>query len=599
MGLRLAGNDLDHDARGHAGPGRDPVSTPSIIALVAIALVGVASVVIGSLGVRVARSTSDFLVASRTVGAVPNAAAISGEYLSAATFLGVAGLVLREGADGLWYPIAFCTGYLALLLLVAAPLRRSGAYTIPDFAEARLHSPRLRRFCTALVLLIGWLYLLPQYQGAGLALTTLTSLPGWVGIVGAGVLVVLSVVAGGMRSITFVQAFQYWLKLTALTVPALIALALFVGSDRDLDRPTAPTFEETTTISVETPVRLEVAAETTLEARGTVDGRAVDGPLTWAPGVHDVDAGAELRFAAGTGVPVPAGTPTTDSEWLEPHSGGARLLEIYSILIAGIAGTMGLPHVLVRFYTNPDGRAARRTTVVVLAMIGAVFVLVTLLGLLSRAFTPELLVDGRTDGAVLLVPTAVLGDGWAGWLLGGLVSAGAAAAFLSTSSGLVVSLAGVLFTDVLKGRLRDFRLAALVSALVPIGPALAVVRLDLTLTIPLVFAVSAATFCPLLVLGVWWRGLTPAGAMAGLGVGAVLSCVGVGFALAGTVPEGSLGVLLLRPAVVAVPAAFLVMVVVSRATRTAVPLDADRTLLQLHAPERLGLSRERLDEHSP
>jgi Na+(H+)/acetate symporter ActP len=572
------------------------MSAPSIIALVAIGLVGIASVVIGTLGVRVARSTSDFLVASRTVGAVPNAAAISGEYLSAATFLGVAGIVLREGADALWYPIAFCAGYLALLLLVAAPLRRSGAYTIPDFAEARLHAHGLRRVCTALVLLIGWLYLLPQLQGAGLALTTLTTLPGWVGVVGAGLLVVLSVVGGGMRSITFVQAFQYWLKLTALTVPALIALALFLGSDRELDRPAAPTFAEATTISVETPVRLEVAAGTELQARGTVDGVPVDGPLTWAPGVHDVEAGTELRFAAGSDVPVPAGTPTTDREWLEPQAGGAKLLEIYSILIAGIAGTMGLPHVLVRFYTNPDGRAARRTTVVVLAMIGAVFALVALLGLLSRAFTPELLVDGRTDGAVLLVPTAVLGDGWAGWLLGGLVSAGAAAAFLSTSSGLVVSLAGVLFTDVLTGRFRDFRIAAVLSAVVPIVPALLVSRLDLALTVPLVFAVAAATFCPLLVLGVWWRGLTPAGAVSGLVVGAVLSCVGVVFALVGTVPEGTLGVLLLRPAAVAVPAAFLTMVVVSRMTKAAVPADVDRTLLQLHAPERLGLSRERLGE---
>jgi Na+(H+)/acetate symporter ActP len=568
--------------------------TPSVIALVAIALVGVASVVIGSLGVRVARSTSDFLVASRTVGAVPNAAAISGEYLSAATFLGIAGLVLREGATALWYPIAFCAGYLSLLLFVAAPLRRSGAYTIPDFAEARLHSPRLRRLCTALVLLIGWLYLLPQLQGAGLSLTTLTALPPWVGVLGAGVLVVLCVVAGGMRSITFVQAFQYWLKLTALTVPAVVALALFAGGDRALDRPAAPQFPETTTIDVRTAVEPQVVAPTPVEARGEVDGETVDGPLVWRPGLHTVEAGTALRFAAGTGVPVPVGAPATDREWLEPRSGPLNLLEIYSILVAGIAGTMGLPHVLVRFYTNPDGRAARRTTVVVLAMIGGVFVLVTLLGLLSRAFTPQLLVDGRTDGAVLLVPTAALGDGWAGWLLGGLVSAGAAAAFLSTSSGLVVSLAGVLFTDVLKGRLRDFRLAALLSAMVPVAPALAVTRLDLALTVPLVFAVSAATFCPLLVLGVWWRGLTPAGATAGLLVGGVLSAVGVGFALAGNVPEGAVGVLLLRPAAVAVPLAFLTMVVVSRATRRDVPLDADRTLLQLHAPERLGLSRERL-----
>ena len=162
------------------------MSTSGIVALVAITLVGVASGIIGSIGVRVARSTSDFLVASRTVGPVANASAISGEYLSAASFLGVAGMILRDGADALWFPIAFTTGYLALVLFVAAPLRRSGAYTVPDFAVARLNSDSLRRLCTVFVLIIGWLYLLPQLQGAGLALTTLTALPAWSGIAGRG-----------------------------------------------------------------------------------------------------------------------------------------------------------------------------------------------------------------------------------------------------------------------------------------------------------------------------------------------------------------------------------------------------------------------------
>src|SRR3954466_9992356 len=97
------------------------LSTPALIALIAIALVGVVSAGIGSFGVRVARSTSDFLVASRTVGPGANASAISGEYLSAASFLGISGLILREGADALWYPVAFVAGYLALVLFVAAP----------------------------------------------------------------------------------------------------------------------------------------------------------------------------------------------------------------------------------------------------------------------------------------------------------------------------------------------------------------------------------------------------------------------------------------------------------------------------------------------
>ncbi|GAA1296445.1 cation acetate symporter [Pseudonocardia xinjiangensis] len=573
------------------------MSTPALVALVAIALVGIASAVIGSVGVRVARSTSDFLVASRTVGTVSNAGAISGEYLSAASFLGIAGLILREGADALWYPIAFAAGYLALVLFVAAPLRRSGAYTVPDFAEARLSSPALRRACTTCVLVIGWLYLLPQLQGAGLALTTLTTLPAWSGVAAAGVIVVLTVIGGGMRSITFVQAFQYWLKFTALAVPAVVVLGFFLSDARTFDRAAPPNFTADTTVQVRTPVVLEVAERVRLQVDGEVNGRPAHGRVTWEPGRYEVAADTSLGFVIGSAVPTVVGAPATDRAWLEPMSGSAphQLLEIYSILVAGFLGTMGMPHVLVRFYTNPDGRAARRTTVVVLAMIGSFYMLVTFMGALSRLYTPQLLVSGQTDAAVLLVPTAVLGDGWAGWLLGGLVAAGAAAAFLATSSGLVVSLAGVVFTDLLRGRLRDFRLAALVSAIVPLPLALSVTRLDFALTVPLVFAVAASTFCPLLVLGIWWRGLTASGALAGVLVGGGLSGLAVCLTLFATVPSGWVGVLLHRPAALTVPAAFLTMVVVSMLTRAQIPPGVDGTLLRLHAPERLGLSHDRLD----
>jgi Na+(H+)/acetate symporter ActP len=573
------------------------VSTPALVALCAIGLVGLVSALIGSYGVRMARSTSDFLVASRTVGPVANASAISGEYLSAASFLGIAGLILREGADALWYPIAFVAGYLALLLFVAAPLRRSGAHTVPDFAELRLASPALRRLCTVFVLVIGWLYLLPQLQGAGLALTTLTGLPAWSGIAGAGVVVLLTVVGGGMRSITFVQAFQYWLKLTALLVPALVIGGWFLSDTSSFDRQSSPRFAQDMAVDVRTDVVLAVTEPVRVRVDGTVNGSPARGEVTWPPGRYEVDEGTALRFAAGSAVPTVDGAPTTDRQWLEPMTGGAadQLLSIYSVLVAGFLGTMGLPHVLVRFYTNPDGFAARRTTVIVLGMIGFFYVLVTLLGALTRLYTPQLLVSGETDAAVLLVPTAVLGHDWAGWLLGGLVAAGAAAAFLSTSSGLVVSLAGVLFTDVLRGRWTDFRLAAALSVVVPLALALGVTRMDFALTVPLVFAVAAATFCPLLVLGIWWRGLTAAGAIAGVLVGGGLSAVAVALSLFAVPPQGWLGVLLFRPAVVTVPAAFLTMIVVSLFTKASIPRDVDRSLMILHAPERLGLSRDRFD----
>ena len=155
-------------------------SAPGIVAVV---LVTVATLAIGTWGLRFSRTTSDFFVASRTVRPGLNASAIGGEYLSAASFLGVAGLVLVFGADMLWYPVGWTAGYLVLLVLVAAPLRRSGAYTLPDFAEARLGSRRVRSLCSALVVAIGWLYLLPQFQGAGITLAATIGAPTWLGAV--------------------------------------------------------------------------------------------------------------------------------------------------------------------------------------------------------------------------------------------------------------------------------------------------------------------------------------------------------------------------------------------------------------------------------
>jgi Na+(H+)/acetate symporter ActP len=576
------------------------VTTVGLIALVAMALVALASAVIGSLGVRMARSTSDFFVASRTVGTVANAGAISGEYLSAASFLGIAGLILRDGVDALWYPVGYTAGYLALVLFVSAPLRRSGAYTVPDFAEFRLRSGALRRVCAVFVVLIGWLYVLPQLQGAGLTVTTVTGLPAWSGATVAAFVVVATVVLGGMRSITFVQAFQYWLKLTALLLPAIIGLAFFVGDQHRFGRDAPPQFPAETSVDIRTDVVLQVEIPVAFTATGVVDGvRVHEDPLHWETGRHTVAAEAELVFPAGAAVPVVAGAPVSDSTWISPFPDGREhgLLATYSLIIALFLGTMGLPHVLVRFYTNPDGRTARRSAVFVLALLGGFYLAVTLLGALSRLYTPQLLVSGETDAAVLLLPSAILGSGWAGALLGALVAAGAWAAFLSTSSGLVVSVAGVLSTDIFgSSRVRDFRLSAVIAGAVPLALAVGVTRLDFSEAVALVFAVAASTFCPLLVLGIWWRGLTAAGGIAGVLVGGLSSAGAVAVSLAGYGGSGWLGVLLYRPALATVPAAFLTMIVVSRLTARQRPLDADQVLLRLHAPERLGLSRDRLEE---
>jgi cation/acetate symporter len=543
----------------------NPYVIPGLVVVVLV------TVGIGAYGLKFARTTSDFLVASRSVSPSWNAAAISGEYLSAASFLGVAGLVLRYGVDVLWYPVGFAAGYLALLLFVAAPLRRSGAFTLPDFCEVRLRSPVLRRIATVFVVFIGCLYLVPQLQGAGLTFNTVTGASYEWGALLVGLVVTANVAFGGMRAITFVQAFQYWLKLTALAVPVIFLVLQWQSDGRPaVTPPVGATFPVTTTVTIQEKTTININGEETT-----------------------VRPGEQLTFPAGAPVPrVSTVDAHFGADWLLPGS-DKSLFATYSLILATFLGTMGLPHVLVRFYTNPDGASARRTTLVVLALVGCFYLLPTLYGVLGRIYTPQLLMTGRTDAVVLLLPEAALGGGDLGRLLGALVTAGALAAFLSTSSGLLTSVAGVVFTDVLHadrgGSVRDFRLATALAAIVPIGLSLYVSNMDVSRVVGLAFAVAASSFCPLLVLGIWWRGLTDVGAAAGVLAGGGAAMAAVLVTVLGPPLTGWPAQMVGQPAAWTVPLAFTVMVIGSLLTSRRIPRDVGATMLRLHAPESLRL----------
>ncbi|MFE3068638.1 cation acetate symporter [Streptomyces sp. NPDC059247] len=564
-------------------------------AVVAVTAVVLATVLIGALGLRISRTTSDFYVASRTVGPGLNAAAISGEYLSAASFLGIAGLVLVQGPAMLWYPVGYTAGYLVLLVLVAAPLRRSGAYTLSDFAEARLESPQARRLASLFVVGIGWLYLLPQLQGAGLTLEILTGAPDWVGGLLVALVVTGTVAAGGMRSITFVQAFQYWLKLTALFVPALFLLTAWYGDGAPRARFDAPAvLRGHTVVQVADTVRIGLDAPLSLTVTGTVDSvRYEGGAVTLAPGTHHVLGGTTLAFAPGAALPERVADGADPLGWSQPLAGGRdghQLYATYGLILATFLGTMGLPHVAVRFYTSPHGRAARRTTLVVLGLVSAFYLLPPLYGALGRIYAPELALTGSPDAAVLVLPDRVLG-GLLGDLLGALLAGGAFAAFLSTASGLTMSVAGVLTQDVLPSRgVRHFRLATLLATAVPLGVGVVASKVPVADAVGLAFAVSASSFCPLLVLGIWWRRLTPPGAMAGLLLGGGSALAAVMATRAGLPPAGWPHTLMAWPAVWSVPLGFLTMVLVSLATPRSVPPGTPALLARLHLPEEVTRS---------
>jgi len=574
------------------------VNATSIWSLAAILAVAAVTFLLGYVGSRKANTTPDFLVARRAIPATRNAAAISGEYLSAASFLGVAGLVLKDGIDALWYPIGFTAGYLALLLFVAAPLRRSGAYTLPDFAEARLGSVNVRHFSTFFVVCIGVLYLVPQLQSAGLTLTTITGLPAWFGGLIVTVIVVINVLGGGMRAITLVQAFQYWGKLFAIAAPTFVLFVVFLASP---DRGTQPIsdggvvrFPQAEKITVaEQAIKVRVDEPLTLKVYGHIDDRAADGPVFWGRGVYELSPGTTMEFTPGSPVPVVEGSPTSNHDWLRPQTGGiSELLKTYSLIFATFLGTMGLPHVLVRFYTNPDGKAARRTALHVLYLLGLFYIFPTVLGVLSRLYLPQLLVSGKTDAAVLMLPGTMVPN-LGGQILGAIVAAGAFAAFLSTSSGLVVSVAGVVSTDIMPGKVRDFRWATVFTGAAAIGLALLLPRSDASLTVAMSFALAASTFCPLLVLGIWWRGLTWVGAVCGLVVGGGMVIAAQVISVVSSYTGRWAPAVFTQPALITVPIAFLTMIVVSKATRRRVPADVSQILLRLHAPDPLGFIRDR------
>lgn len=255
-----------------------------------------------------------------------------------------------------------------------------------------------------------------------------------------------------------------------------------------------------------------------------------------------------------------------------------------SLMVALLFGTLGLPHVLVRFYTNPDGAAARRTTLIVLGLLTVFYLFPTIYGVLGRVFLPELAASGYPDATVLLLPGALIG-GLGGEILSALVVAGAFAAFLSTTSGLVVSLAGVISQDVLGGSVRGFRIAAVIAAVVPFGVAMMTDSLALAGSVGLVFAFTASTICPLLLLGIWWRGLTDAGAVAGMLTGGILCGAAIlfGAQLGADSPWRDL---LTQPAAWTVPAAFLVTITVSKATPYRRSSSVSRFMTKLHVPER-------------
>ncbi len=770
--------------------------------ILAFSLVTVAVTVwMGFRSAKKSKTASDFFVAGRSVGVGMNASAISGEYLSAASFMGIAGMVMSSGYDALWYPVCYACGYLFLLLFIAGPLRRFGAYTIPDFAEGRFDSPVFRKIAVVFVLFIGFFYTMPQMKGAGVTLAYIfPGLPYWVGVVLVGAVITLNVALGGMKGITLVQAFQYWIKMFAIAVPIFVLMAVYGhygkqlgvnGGNESAARVVPPGTEfkwvrqRAVGESAIDEWRLKAAAALPANSLATVDSTKIkalglgstlgfdkdfqktsvlnlcqlygtikgknvfvagvkdyaeiisDVPLPHTKTVLGTDAlrsaeqalaaagfvlasenQDEVRFArtnvlvtaptldhratlpakapadatwlnpfgplttkaaktaaaaigkkasnevaqaeqgrGGVAVQRAPGVPpgqdsittssnsiantptrqdaggTAERAWLAKHEKPLALLYTYSLIIAIVCGTAGLPHILVRFYTNPDGAAAKRTTMWVMILIGVFYVFPPVFGVIGRNLLPDLyngLGAKGTDKIVLELPR-LLNEKYPplGSILSGITCAGAFAAFMSTFSGLLVSMTGALAHDVYgrilrpkstpEQRMRMFKIGAVLIGGVAIVLGSFVEPLEINFMVGQAFAIAAASYFPLLFMAVWWRKLTMKGAAVGMLVGGVCALVAaaltnfsnlaldkgpMGKLFSGFAPLNDfwaahplLRILCEQPAIWAVPLAIILMIVVSKLTAHTIPTDSRMKMLVLHAPEQLGLKQEYIQEH--
>lgn len=538
------------------------------------AIITLVTVLVIVLGVALATrprnsSTVDFYLAGQRVGVATNSWAICGDYISAASFLGVAAAVYVSGLDGAWYAVGFAAGFVPVLLLVAAPLRRYGEFSLADFLGRRLRSETVRLQSVGVVQLVILCYLIPQSVGGGITWELLVGhglfgmSPYATGVLLSTAVIAVVVAAGGMRGTTWNQAVQFLLLFVAL-----LWLASVVSAD------------------------------------GFRYGEAVQN-LNDQPLVNPEFVDGEWRMVQETNV-MSAGEPAVFGE---PGARYGQLGQIALVVTLGL-GTAGLPHVMNRYFTAPTGRAARTTTVWVLILVGIFYALALMMGTAAREIIPgavrdhpwlaELTVDGvlRVPEHALPVLGRIYGD-QAGL---GLISAAALIAVMSTVAGLLLASATSWGHDVYERHInpratqrqavwvgRTFTLAAAgIAALLAIllGPGSftpAMPSLVATM-VTWAFAIAGSALTPVVVLAIWWHRTTAAGAVAGMATGAV-SAIAM-FLSASFMDPSALRELLAAPTLVAAPLAIVVTVLVSLRTSPPEGVESDWAIMHGTAADR-------------
>lgn len=574
------------------------IPQPSPIAIVVFAIFVAFTLGLSFYFAARTRSAQGYFAAGGSIHWFVNGVAFAGDYLSAASFLGICGMIAFYGYDGFLYSIGYLAGWVVALFVIAEPLKRMGRYTFADALDAKFQSRGIKLSAAISTLAVSIFYLIPQMVGAGALIRPLLGFPHYVGVLLVGSVVVLIVVTAGMVSTTYVQFIKGSLLVffsTILTVMILNRGLTVDDSPESMEKQTLTVTKDGKRLVNGIPQGLgpeqadlrPVGHVTRLP--GGVSKTGPLGPLEFLRTLQDSDVvlwGSDKKInddGSTTTTYFPKVTP--GSEVLRPGNSstfkgirGTDLLpklNFLSLMLALFCGTASLPHILIRYYTVKDQTAARKSTVVGIASIGFFYVLTLYLGL-GATVGGAIDVTNSNMAAPLLART--FGD-----LLFAIISAIAFTTVLGTVSGLIVAASGAVVYDLLTGflrmemsdheKVRAGKLAAVVVGIIAIVLGILFEKMNVTFLVGWAFSVAASANLPSLVMLLFWKRTTKQGITAAIVVGMVSSLAwiltsGDTFADVYGLSRDKALVPFSQPGIVTIPLGFLVLIAVSLMTQS-------------------------------
>ncbi|WP_424321743.1 solute symporter family protein [Kocuria tytonicola] len=488
------------------------VGNPAINISIFLSFVLVTLVVV----IRASKSTAtaaDYYAGGRSFSGTQNGLAIAGDYLSAASFLGIVGAIALQGYDGFLYSIGFFVAWLVALLLIAEPLRNTGKFTMADVLSFRLRQRPVRVAASISTLAVTFFYLLAQMAGAGALVSLLLGIGSKAGqslvIVVVGVIMIVYVLVGGMKGTTWVQIIKACLLVTGVAVMTVWILAMFGFNFSSI---------------------LGAAVETN------------NNPAMLEPG---------LKYGVSE----------------------ISKLDFISLGLALVLGAAGLPHVLMRFYTVPTAKEARKSVVWAISLIGLFYLFTLVLGFGAAALIGSDRIKSAPGGVNSAAPLLAYELG--GSVLMGLIAAVAFATILAVVAGLAItasaSFAHDIYTSVIKKgnsdprrELRVAKTTVVVIGLISIAGGIGAQGQNVAFLVALAFAVAASANLPTILYSLYWKRFTTRGAVWSMYGGLILSVVLIVFspvmsgAETSMIPTADFAVYpLSNPGIISIPASFL------------------------------------------